>query len=260
MKVHKVLQQDPSLLRKEQLSMKLIKAGNYENLSKIAGDMIIEKVQQSNTINLGLATGSTPEELYRYLVKDHLINKTTYKGVKTFNLDEYIGLDPANKNSYHYYMKEHLFTHIDIPRKNIHIPNGNTKNLVDECKQYDLLIEKQGGIDLQILGLGQNGHIGFNEPGTSFESKTHVVELDDSTRLANARFFNNLDRTPTHAITMGVSTILKSKEILLLVSGETKAKALQRLLEGKISNEFPSSILKTHSNVTIIADYQALAV
>ncbi len=239
--------------------MKLINASNYENLSRMAGEIIVEKVQQSNAFTLGLATGSTPEKLYRYLVKDHLINKTTYKGVKTFNLDEYIGLDYENKNSYHFYMKEHLFKHIDIPPIHTHIPAGNSEDMIEECKRYDALIEHHGGIDLQILGLGQNGHIGFNEPGTSFESKTHVVELDYSTRLANARFFNHIDETPTQAITMGIDTILKSKEILLLVSGEAKSKALRRLMEGEISNEFPASILKTHSNVTIIADHQALA-
>jgi glucosamine-6-phosphate deaminase len=238
--------------------MNVIKVRDYNELSTSAAGIIIQKVKQSNALRLGVATGSTPEGLYKELVSDHQINKTSYQQVTTFNLDEYVGLKPENPNSYHYYMNQHLFNGIDILRKNTHIPSGIVKDLAEECNRYDQLVEASGGIDLQILGLGQNGHIGFNEPGTSFETKTHVVQLKESTRAANARFFPEYEAVPSHAITMGIATILKSKQILLLASGKKKAKAIHQLLYGEISEEFPSSILKRHSNVTIIADEDAL--
>jgi glucosamine-6-phosphate deaminase len=238
--------------------MEIIRVRDYKELSKKAAEIIIQKVKQSNTLTIGLATGSTPEGLYRELINEHRLNKTSYQHITTFNLDEYVGIKPEDPNSYHYYMNQHLFSGIDISQHNTHIPSGIAKNLVEECVKYDQLVESSGGIDLQILGIGQNGHIGFNEPGTSFESKTHVVQLKESTREANARFFPTFEAVPTHAITMGISTILKSKQILLLVSGEKKAEALQQLLYGEISEEFPASVLKLHPNVTIIADVHAL--
>lgn len=238
--------------------MEIIEVYNYHELSKVAAEIIIKKVNQSNEkFTLGLATGSTPEGLYRSLIEDWSLHHTNYQHVKTFNLDEYVGMNPENEQSYYYYMNHHLFNHINISPDHIHLPQGNKENLEHECNHYELLIEQNGGIDLQVLGIGQNGHIGFNEPGTSFNSKTHIVELDDSTRKANSRYFHTIDEVPTHAITMGISTIIKSKEILLLVSGENKTQALQRLLEGEISEEFPASILKQHSNITVIADLDA---
>jgi glucosamine-6-phosphate deaminase len=238
--------------------MEIIRVRDYKELSKKAAEIIIQKVKQSNTLTIGLATGSTPEGLYRELINEHRLNKTSYQHITTFNLDEYVGIKPEDPNSYHYYMNQHLFSGIDISQHNTHIPSGIAKNLVEECVKYDQLVESSGGIDLQILGIGQNGHIGFNEPGTSFESKTHVVQLKESTREANARFFPTFEAVPTHAITKGISTILKSKQILLLVSGEKKAEALQQLLYGEISEQFPASVLKLHPNVTIIADVHAL--
>ena len=236
------------------INLKLIKVENYQKLSKIASEIIINKVKQSDKLTLGLATGSTPEGLYRYLVEDHVLNQTDYQQIKTFNLDEYVGIPPENKNSYFYYMNHHLFNHINILPNNIHLPNGLTDDFERECRHYEDLIDQTGGIDLQILGVGLNGHIGFNEPNTSFESKTHVVKLDECTREANARFFQTLEEVPTHAITMGISTILKSKEILLLVSGDKKKATLQRLLDCDISENFPASILKKHPHLTIITD------
>ena len=236
------------------INLKLIKVENYQELSKIASEIIINKVKQSDKLTLGLATGSTPEGLYRYLVEDHVLNQTNYQQIKTFNLDEYVGIPPENKNSYFYYMNHHLFNHINILPNNIHLPNGLTDDFERECRHYEDLIDQTGGIDLQILGVGLNGHIGFNEPNTSFESKTHVVKLDECTREANARFFQTLEEVPTHAITMGISTILKSKEILLLVSGDKKKATLQRLLDCGISENFPASILKKHPHLTIITD------
>ena len=234
--------------------MKLIKVENYHELSSTAAEIIINKVNQSAKLTLGLATGSTPEGLYRYLVEDRALNHTNYQQIKTFNLDEYVGIPPENEQSYFYYMNHRLFNYLNILPEHIHLPNGHTDNLERECRRYDDLIQQTGGIDLQILGVGLNGHIGFNEPGTSFESRTHVVKLDECTRQANSRFFQTIDEVPTHAITMGISTILKSKEILLLVSGDKKKQTLQRLLDSDISENFPASILKRHPNLTIITD------
>jgi glucosamine-6-phosphate deaminase len=237
--------------------MKVIKVQDYAELSRTAAEIIIEKVNLLEKMNLGLATGSTPLGLYQNLAADYQINKTTYQHVTTFNLDEYVGLYPNNKNSYHYFMNEHLFNHIDILRENINIPIGFAEGLDEECLRYEVSIENNGGIDLQVLGLGKNGHIGFNEPGTSFQSGTHVVELDDSTREANSRFFDSVNEVPKHAITMGIASIFKSKEILLLVSGEQKATAVQRLIHGEISEDFPASILMNHPYVTLIIDSSA---
>lgn len=237
---------------------KLIIADNYDEMSKIAAEMVIKKIKEAkDRFVLGLATGSTPEGLYRYLVEDHKKNDTSYEHITTFNLDEYAKLSRENENSYYYFMNDHLFNHIKIPRENIHIPDGNQENLEEECLRYEALIEQSGGIDLQLLGIGHNGHIGFNEPGTSFQSKTHIVELDETTRIANARFFNALEEVPTHAVTMGISTIMKSREILLLISGKNKAETAQKLLEGEISEAFPASVLKQHPNITAIIDRDA---
>ncbi|OIJ22391.1 glucosamine-6-phosphate deaminase [Anaerobacillus alkalidiazotrophicus] len=239
--------------------MKLIKVKNYEDMSEKVAEMIIEKIRKTSKLNLGLATGGTPKGTYKKLVEAYEKKMISFQQVTTFNLDEYVGLAPNDPNSYHYYMNKSLFDHVDIQPSNTNIPNGVARDLMEECVQYDYLIKKSGGIDLQILGIGQNGHIGFNEPGTSFDSGTHIVKLDDSTINANARYFNRLQDVPTHAITMGIQSILQSKEIILMVSGEEKSNALQRLLNGEVTEEFPASALKNHPNVYIIADEKALS-
>ncbi len=227
-------------------------------MSKTAADIIVEHIHKHPQLVLGLATGSTPIETYKCLIEDHKQNQTSYQEVSTFNLDEYIGLDPLNQNSYHYYMKSNFFNYINIPEQKTHIPNGEAIDVEKECEDYEQQIANHDGIDLQLLGLGSNGHIGFNEPGTSFKTATHVVNLTNDTRQANARFFDNMEIVPKKAITMGIDTIMKSKEILLLVSGENKSKALARLLHGQIDPTFPASVLNQHSQVTIISDYDAL--
>lgn len=237
--------------------MKLIRTENYAEMSLQAGKIIIEKVRSNPDITLGLATGSTPKGVYDQLIHDHEANGTTYKQVITVNLDEYIGLPKNDSNSYHYFMSQNLFNHLDISITHTHIPNGAAPDLEQECLDYEKRIKDLGGIDLQILGIGQNGHIGFNEPGTPFSSRTHIVTLAENTRAANSRFFNSIDEVPTHAITMGIASILDSKEILLLVSGERKAEALAKFVNGEISEDFPASALKHHHNVTIIADRDA---
>lgn len=239
--------------------MKLISTSNYEELSQKAAEEIISRINRNPSLNLGLATGSTPTGLYQELIKDHNQNKTSYKKSNTFNLDEYIGIPKKDRNSYHYFMCEKLFEHIDIPLDQTHIPDGTAKDLDEECRRYDRFIVEHGGIDLQILGIGQNGHIGFNEPGTPFDSRTHIIDLAESTRKANSRFFESLEDVPKQAITMGIASIMDSKEIFLLVSGTSKAKALARLINGEVSEQFPASVLKNHENVTIFADKEATA-
>ncbi|MFD4820087.1 glucosamine-6-phosphate deaminase [Peribacillus butanolivorans] len=239
--------------------MNIIKVQDYKEMSQSAANIVIRKVKENSKIKLGLATGGTPKGTYDALIEDHMQNNTSYENVTSFNLDEYIGLDSNDPNSYHYYMDQSLFAHININKEQTYLPNGASDNLDKECTRFDKMIETLGGIDLQILGIGQNGHIGFNEPGTSFSSGTHVVALEESTRQANARYFDSIDEVPTHAITMGIATIMKSKEILLLISGEEKAETLKKLIHGEITEEFPASILKKHNNVTIIADQKALS-
>ncbi|MED4023488.1 glucosamine-6-phosphate deaminase [Priestia aryabhattai] len=239
--------------------MNIIQVKNYSEMSAKAADMLISKLHEKPNMNLGLATGGTPKGLYDRLIQDHKEHGTSYKHVTSFNLDEYVGMKPQDPNSYHYYMADALFNHIDIDVSNTHVPNGLAETPEEECRRYDEMIQNHGGIDLQILGIGQNGHIGFNEPGTSFNSPTHIVTLEESTRKANARYFNSLDEVPTQAITMGIESIMKSKEILLLISGEAKAEAMYQLLNGEITEDFPASILKKHHCVTIIADQEALA-
>lgn len=239
--------------------MKLIKTSTYEALSQMAAARIISKIHANPRLNLGLATGSTPTGVYKRLIQDHEVNKTSYKQVNSFNLDEYIGISKKDPNSYHYFMCENLFDHIDIPIDQTHIPDGTAENLDEECRRYEQFIQEHGGIDLQILGIGQNGHIGFNEPGTSFSSRTHIINLAESTRKANSRFFESLEDVPTQAITMGIASIMESKEIFLLVSGAAKAEALARLVNGEVSESFPASVLKNHPNVTIFADKEASA-
>jgi glucosamine-6-phosphate deaminase len=236
----------------------VIEVKDYQEMSMVSGEFIIVKVKNQPSITLGLATGGTPKGTYQYLIKDHQENGTSYQKVTTFNLDEYIGIKSSHPNSYRYYMNNCFFNHININISQTNIPNGAANNQHDECLRYEQLIETHGGIDLQILGIGSNGHIGFNEPGTKFDTQTHIVNLTDSTRKANARYFNAFNEVPKQAITMGISTILKSREILLLVSGESKKEAMKQLLCDGISESFPASILQCHPHVTIIADAKSL--
>ncbi|OZI11789.1 glucosamine-6-phosphate deaminase [Bacillaceae bacterium SAS-127] len=238
--------------------MKIIKVKDYQEMSQTAAEIIIAQVKTNPKLVLGLATGSTPEGLYKNLIADHQANGTTYQQVATFNLDEYIGLPKTDHNSYYAFMKKHLFDHIDVPAENIHLPSGEKEGLSAECAAYETFIHEAGGVDVQVLGIGGNGHIGFNEPGTPFDSLTHIIELDESTREANARFFNSLEEVPTQAITMGIQTIMSAKEIVLLASGAAKVEAISNLLLGEVTEAFPASCLHQHPNVTIIVDEAAL--
>lgn len=237
--------------------MNILVFEDFETLSIEAAKRVEKQVRDNSQSVLGLATGSTPIGLYRKMAEGIQKRGMSYKQVQTINLDEYIGLDPEHPRSYHTFMEDHLFKHIDIPSENQHLPNGKPDSVEEECQRYEQLINTIGPIDLQILGLGTNGHIGFNEPGTEAGTKTHCVQLAESTREDNARFFGSIDEVPTHAITMGIESILKSKEILVLASGKNKAEAVKTLLEKKVTKEFPASYLWNHSNVTLMVDKEA---
>lgn len=239
--------------------MKVISTDDYEQMSQRAADMIIEKVKKQPSLILGLATGSTPVGTYQRMIQDHHQEGTSYAQVTTVNLDEYLGLQANDPNSYRHFMEEQLFQHLDIPAEQTHLPDGSAEDKDKECERYEALIQRLGGIDFQVLGIGGNGHIGFNEPGTSFAANTHIVRLDESTRKANARFFKQPEDVPTEAVTMGIHTILQSKEIVVLASGSAKAGAVAELLDGDVREEVPVSALKGHQNVTLIADKEALA-
>lgn len=237
--------------------MNIIEFESKEQLGKEAAAIIAHAIAAKPDAVLGLATGGTPIDTYKELIQLHQAHQLSFKKTKTINLDEYAGLDPEHENSYMTYMKRHLFDYIDLPQSQYFLPNGNAAHLEKECLRYDQLIEDVGGIDLQLLGIGQNGHIGFNEPGTPFNSKTHVVQLDENTRQANARYFSSIDEVPTHAITMGIASILSSKKILLLASGKSKAKVIQYLEQAEIHPDFPASALKLHEDVTVLIDREA---
>ncbi|WP_449538576.1 glucosamine-6-phosphate deaminase [Ferdinandcohnia sp. Marseille-Q9671] len=239
--------------------MKVITVKNYDEMSQMAAAMISHQVQQKPDSVLGLATGGTVVGTYKELIEDYRKNNTSYEKIHTVNLDEYLGIDASHPNSYHHFMMENLFSHINIEKDNIHIPNGLAKDYEEVSKEFESTIADLGGVDLQLLGIGVNGHIGFNEPGTPFHSVTHVVELEESTRLANKRFFNSLEEVPTHAITMGIQTIMNSKKVLLLVSGKTKAEILAKVLNEEKTEDIPATVLKSHPDVTIIADEEALS-
>lgn len=238
--------------------MRLIRVRDYDALCDKVTAILLARVKTGERLNLGLATGATPVGIYARLVEDALKNGTSYRQVYTFNLDEYVGLSAEDPQSYHYYMEDALFRHLDFPPGGTHLPDGTASDLQAECRRYEAAIRKAGGIDLQLLGIGVNGHIGFNEPGTSFASRTHVVTLTESTRQANQRFFPDPRKMPKQAITMGIATIMESKAILLMASGRDKAPIVTRLLTEQVSESLPASVLKRHPCATLIAEERAL--
>ena len=237
--------------------MRIIVTDSYEEMSTVAARIVAGQLYLKPNSVLGLATGSTPEGMYANLVKVHQSVGLDFSEVISFNLDEYIGLDKENEQSYYYFMHKHLFDHVNIKPENIHIPNGNPENLEEECKKYDKLIEAKGGIDLQVLGIGQNAHIGFNEPDIKFEATTHKVKLDEETIKANARFFEHEEDVPKYAISMGIKTIMLAKKIILLASGKNKAEAIYKAIYGSVRPDAPASILQLHQDVVVIVDKDA---
>ncbi|WP_160725229.1 glucosamine-6-phosphate deaminase [Bacillus sp. USDA818B3_A] len=238
--------------------MKIIVTKDYDELSRISANKFMEAIKRKPDASLGLATGSSPIGLYKELIHLHKKSGLDFSKVKTFNLDEYVGISQDHPESYHRFMFEQLFNHINISPENVHIPRGDQPDIHEQCDLYEKEIQKAGGIDIQVLGIGSNGHIGFNEPGSSPEERTRVVQLADSTIKANARFFGSEELVPRLAISMGIQTILtQSKQIILLASGHEKADAVQAMVEGKITPELPASYLQSHPDVTVIVDQQA---
>lgn len=237
--------------------MKIIIKKNYDALSKEAAKIIGEMIKEKPDIVLGLATGSTPIGCYQELIKMHKDEGLDFSQVITFNLDEYLGLGASHKQSYNYFMYEKFFNHINLNHKNVHIPDGTTKDVEQFSKAYEEKIKASGGIDLQLLGIGSDGHIGFNEPGTPFKSRTHLAKLEESTIKDNSRFFEKGEVVPESAITLGIQTIFESKKILLLASGENKAKVVAKFIEGPLTPQVPASVLKKHPNAIVILDKAA---
>lgn len=232
--------------------MKFITVNSYEELSKKAADIIAAQIILKPDCVLGLATGSSPVGTYKNLIKKVENGELSFKDVTTVNLDEYVGLDGTHDQSYRYFMNDNLFDHIDIDKAKTHVPNGCAADLVKEGEEYDNLVKSLGGIDLQLLGIGLDGHIGFNEPDDCFTGATHPVTLDPSTIEANARFFASKDDVPKSAITMGMMSIMQAKRILLVANGKAKLDILKKSIEGPITPEVPASILQLHPDVTVI--------
>ncbi|NEZ74173.1 glucosamine-6-phosphate deaminase [Clostridium botulinum] len=237
--------------------MRIIVVDNYEEMSKKAAAMIASQVILKPDSVLGLATGDTPIGMYKEIINIYKNQKMDFSKVRTFNLDEYYGLNRENPQSYYYYMMNNLFNHVNIDENNINIPNGMADDIEIECKEYERKIAKAGGIDLQILGIGVNGHIGFNEPNISFESETHLVNLNEKTIESNSRFFSSKEEVPTKAISMGIKSIIHSKKIILLACGSAKSDAVSKAINGKITSNIPASILQLHRDVVVIIDKEA---
>ncbi|MEA4895266.1 MAG: glucosamine-6-phosphate deaminase [Oscillospiraceae bacterium] len=240
--------------------MKLVIAKDYEHLSRQGAIIMASQVLLKPNSVLGLATGSTPLGTYKELIAMHRDGMIDFSKVVTFNLDEYLGLDKADPNSYNYFMNKNLFDAINIKKENTHIPCGVFSDEKKMCDEYETQIDAYGGIDLQLLGIGRDGHIGFNEPDAKFMDATHVVDLNEQTINDNSRFFGSRDSVPRKAVSMGIRTIMKSKEILLEASGLEKAEVLYKTVMGPITPEVPASALRLHPNVTIIADLKAAGI
>ena len=231
--------------------MQLFIEETYEDMSRRAADLIAAQLVVDPTSTLGLATGSTPIGLYADLVEDFQNDRISFEQVTTFNLDEYRGLDPEHEQSYRYFMNDNLFDHVNIDKANTHVPNGHADDLEEEAVRYESFIQSLGGIDLQLLGIGHNGHIGFNEPTDNFPATVHTVQLTESTINANSRLFERREDVPTQAITMGIGTIMKAKKILL-IAGPDKAEIVEKACFGKVTPEVPASVLQLHPDVTVI--------
>jgi len=236
--------------------MRIILADNYEEMSKKAAAILRSQVILKPDCVLGLATGDTPLGMYKELIKLYENEEVDFSSVTIFNLDEYCNLNRENAHSY-YYMNHNFFKYINVKKKNTHIPNGTAKDIDKECMKYERQIKNKGGIDLQVLGIGANGHIGFNEPDFNFEAETHLVTLDEMTIEANSRFFSSKDEVPTTAISMGIKTIMQSRMLILLANGEAKVDAIYNTVKGKISPKVPASIIQLHPNATIIIEKNA---
>lgn len=239
--------------------MKIIKTKDYEHMSRVTANLLSAQVIMKPDCVLGLATGSTPVGAYKQLVQWFQKGDLDFSEITSVNLDEYKGLSPENDQSYRYFMNHNLFDHINIRKDHTFVPNGLEPDAEKACDDYNKIIHNLGGIDLQLLGLGNNGHIGFNEPSSSFEKETHCVDLTQSTIDANARFFSSLSEVPRQAYTMGIQTIMQAKKIVVAVSGQGKASIVKEAFFGPITPQVPASVLQLHSDVTVVGDEAALS-
>ena len=237
--------------------MLLIEAKDYNDMSRKAANIISAQVIMKPHAVLGLATGSTPVGAYKQLVEWYNKGDLDFANVTSVNLDEYKGLSPENDQSYRYFMNTNLFNHVNINKERTFVPNGLEPDSEKACAAYNEIIRSVGGIDLQLLGIGSNGHIGFNEPGTPFGSRTHLVDLTPSTREANQRFFNALDEVPTQAVTMGIRTVMNARRIMLIALGKGKAEIIRKTILGPVTEEVPASVLQLHPDVEIYLDHDA---
>ena len=239
--------------------MRIYEVKDYQEMSRKAANIMFAQMIQKPDSVLGLATGSTPVGIYRQLVEWYQQGDLDFSKIRSVNLDEYKGLSADNDQSYAYFMRKNLFDHVNINPENTNIPNGLEEDAQKECGRYNSVIQELGGIDLQLLGIGNNGHIGFNEPGEVFEAETHCVALTENTIQANARFFEKIEDVPRFAYSMGIKNIMQARSILLVASGESKAEALEKTIYGPISPAVPASILQLHNQVFIVADEAALS-
>ena len=239
--------------------MRILKVKNYDEMSKKAAAVIAAQIVAKPDSVLGLATGSTPIGTYQYLVKKYQERELDFSGIKTANLDEYKGLTKENDQSYYYFMNTNLFQHVNVDMNNTNIPNGMAEDADAECSRYEEVIKELGGVDLQLLGLGHDGHIGFNEPEDHFAKQTHCVDLTEMTIEANKRFFASADDVPKQAFTMGIGTIMRARKVLMIVSGKDKAPILKEALYGPVTPQVPASILQFHPDAIVIADEDALS-
>lgn len=237
--------------------MRIIITDSYEKMGMEAANIVAGQVYLKPNSVLGLATGSTPVSMYQRLAAVHRTVGLDFSEVTTFNLDEYIGMSPDNPQSYHYFMQENFFKHINIRPENVYLPDGMAADMIAEGERYEKLIAEKGGIDLQVLGIGQNAHIGFNEPDVKFAATTHKVELDEETIQANSRFFASVSEVPRYAISMGIKTIMMAEHVILLANGRNKAQAVYKAVCGDVTPEAPASILQLHRDVAVIVDEEA---
>ncbi len=246
-----------TMSNKRGIMMNIIETKDYTELSRKVANIISAQVILKSTSILGLATGSTPIGTYKQLIDWYQKGDIDFSKVTTVNLDEYCGLSTLNEQSYRYFMNHNLFDHININKENTHVPNGLADDMEAECRRYDKLITELGGIDIQLLGIGHNGHIGFNEPDVSFEQTTHIVNLDETTLEANSRFFDSIDEVPKQAITMGIKSIMQSKKIILIANGADKKEIVEKALYGPVTPDVPASILQFHPDLTVIYNFNS---
>ena len=239
--------------------MRIYKAKDYEEMSRKAAGIVSAQIIMKPECVLGLATGSTPVGLYKQLIEWYRNGDLDFSGVRTVNLDEYKGMSRENDQSYYYFMHQNLFDHVNIPAGNTHLPDGMEPDSEKECRRYEELIQSMGSVDLQLLGIGHNGHIGFNEPADAFDKLVHCVNLTQSTIEANKRFFASAEEVPRQAYTMGIQTIMRSKKILIIANGEGKADIVRDAFFGPITPMVPASVLQLHNDVTLVADEAALS-